>query len=108
VTLRLARLLAKLPLACLHALGTLLGWTAYFVAARYRRRLQENIRQSQVTHSRADHRRLLRESVAEAGKGAIEVVVPWFQSEHVVRSLVRETIGWQNVDSAVRCLCTCR
>jgi KDO2-lipid IV(A) lauroyltransferase len=39
----LFRLLSRLPLAWLHALGALLGWLAWLLSATYRRHLRENM-----------------------------------------------------------------
>ncbi|KQV85680.1 lysophospholipid acyltransferase family protein [Pelomonas sp. Root1237] len=63
------RLLSRLPLALLHALGALLGWVVYFASGTYRRRFQANVAQAGVAWSEA------RPAIAAAGRMAAEL--PW-------------------------------
>jgi len=62
------RLLARLPLGLLHALGWAAGWGVYGLSHRYRARLRENLAASGLGASG-----ILRRAVAEAGKGVLEL-----------------------------------
>jgi len=70
MVLVLARLLAKLPLRVLHALGVVGGWIVYAASPTYRRRLRENLAQAGL-----DTPALRRTVIAEIGKQAAEM--PW-------------------------------
>ncbi len=63
------RLLSRLPLALLHALGGLLGWIVYLASATYRKRFQANVAQAGLPWSAA------RPAIAAAGRMAAEL--PW-------------------------------
>ena len=66
---QLFRLLSRLPLAVLHALGALLGWLVYLASATYRRRFQANVAQAGIPWAQA------RPAIAAAGRMAAEL--PW-------------------------------
>lgn len=82
------RALARLPLAWLHRAGAGLGWLIYRLSPRYAMRLRDNLRTSGVWADEADYRRLLRASIAEAGKGLLEIVKIWFAPAEAVSALV--------------------
>jgi KDO2-lipid IV(A) lauroyltransferase len=63
------RLLSRLPLALLHALGAGLGWIVYFASGVYRHRFKANAAQAGVPWSEA------RPAIAAAGRMAAEL--PW-------------------------------
>jgi KDO2-lipid IV(A) lauroyltransferase len=66
----LFRLLSKLPLPILHALGMLLGWLVYFASPSYRSRLKENI-------GRAGYASCRNAAIAESGKNILELPFVW-------------------------------
>lgn len=66
----LFRLLSKLPLPTLHALGTALGWLVYLASPTYRKRLRDNL-------ERAGYGQHLRAAIAEAGKSIAELPFIW-------------------------------
>lgn len=66
----LFRLLSKLPLRTLHALGAALGWLVYLASPIYRRRLKGNL-------ERAGYRQHLRAAIAESGKSITELPFIW-------------------------------
>lgn len=66
----LFRLLSRLPLSALHAMGTALGWLVYLASPSYRHRLRDNIR-------RAGFARFLSPSIREAGKNILELPFIW-------------------------------
>jgi KDO2-lipid IV(A) lauroyltransferase len=88
-----------LPLASLHRAGVVLGWLIYKVSPAYAQRLRENLRASGVWSDETDYQRLLRASIAEAGKGLMEIVKIWFGSVESVTALV-VCKTWAVVDEA--------
>jgi Kdo2-lipid IVA lauroyltransferase/acyltransferase len=91
----LLRLVGKLPLPVLHALGTALGWTIYGLSPTYRRNLRANLRQAGYTDAR-----IRREAIAEAGKMLAELPVLWSRPHAKVTALVREVDGLEEVLAA--------
>lgn len=84
----LLRLVGKLPLPLLHALGSVLGWTIYGMSPTYRRSLRANLRQAGYTDAR-----VRREAISAAGKMLAELPAVWFRSSAEVAGLVREVHG---------------
>ena len=62
----LLRLVARLPLRHLHAIGAFLGWCVYALSPRYRRRVRRNASRAGIAEAQ------WRQSVAEAGKMVLE------------------------------------
>jgi Kdo2-lipid IVA lauroyltransferase/acyltransferase len=69
----LLRLVARLPLRHLHAIGAFLGWCVYALSPAYRRRLRRNAARAGVTELQ------WRQSVAETGKMVLESLRLWFR-----------------------------
>jgi KDO2-lipid IV(A) lauroyltransferase len=92
------RILARIPLPLLHAIGAALGWLVYGLSPAYRSRLRENLLASGLCKEDAA-RRLLRQTVAETGKGAAEIIAVWFGSEAAVSALVT-CDDWTMVEQA--------
>ncbi len=91
-----------MPLAWYHALGGWLGWVVYWSSQRYAKRLRENLRASGVCTDEASYRRLLRATIAEAGKQGIEILPLWFRPAEQVTSLVLSCRGESEVLEAYR------
>jgi KDO2-lipid IV(A) lauroyltransferase len=91
----LLRLLAKLPLPLLHALGSALGWAIYGISPTYRRNLRANLAQAGYVD-----RRIRREAIAAAGKMLAEVPALWFRPHGQVTQLVREVHGFEQALAA--------
>ncbi len=87
----LFRLIARLPLSWLHAAGAGLGWVAYWASPTYARRLRENLQASGVCQGGACEP-LLRQVVAETGKGTLELIAIWFASDARIR-------GWLHCET---------
>ena len=87
----LFRLIARLPLSWLHAAGAGLGWVAYWASPTYARRLRENLLASGVCQGGACEP-LLRQVVAETGKGTLELIAIWFASDARIR-------GWLHCET---------
>ena len=94
--LTLARLLAVLPLCVLHRLGALCGWMVYLASPRYRRCLSGNLRAAGYTDPA-----LLRQAVAEAGKGLLELPAIWLRPHQTVAAWVVQVTGWELVEAAL-------
>lgn len=86
----------------LHNLGALLGWLVYFASPRYAARLRENLEKSGVCTGPADCRRLLHQTIAEAGKSALELLALWLRPEQEVLRLVRRCHGWEHAEAALK------
>ncbi len=100
--IRLLKLLSWLPLPLLHFLGITLGWGIYVTSSRRRARLAGNLRQSGLVEDPRAYRRLLRQTVAENGKGLTELAAIWMRPLDRVVRLVRETRGWEQIEAALR------
>ena len=70
----LLRLVARLPLPLVHALGAVLGWMVYLGSPRYRRDFKANLATAGLSGFR-----LRCSAVAEAGKSAMEVPAVWLR-----------------------------
>jgi KDO2-lipid IV(A) lauroyltransferase len=82
----LFRLIPRLPLAWVHALGAALGWLTYLASPTYRRRLRANLAQAGF-----DDRSLRGEAVAQAGRQAIEAAWLWQRPDADLATCVHET-----------------
>lgn len=97
----LLRLIARLPLSWLHCAGAALGWLIYWASPAYAARLRDNLFASGVCADAAACAALLRQAVAETGKGAAELVAVWFGADERVSRLVR-CDTWHVVEQAQR------
>ena len=79
---------ARLPLALLHGVGSVLGWAIYGISPTYRRHLRANLEQAGYRD-----RRVRRAAIAAAGQMLIELPALWFRAHDEVVGLVREVIG---------------
>src|SRR4051794_642798 len=95
------RLLGRLPLAWLHALGTLLGWLVYLASPVYAARLRENLSRSGIYTEPRELERALRECVAATGKTIAEILKVWFGDAARVTSLVR-CDTWNVIEDALQ------
>ncbi len=96
MVLGLARLLALLPLSVLHRLGALCGRLVYLFAPRYRHYLRTNLRAAGFTETA-----LLRQAIAEAGKGLLELPAIWLRPPATVAGWVVQVTGWDLVEAAL-------
>ncbi len=94
------KLIARVPLPVLHGLGIALGWLIYLAPGRHSARMRRNIFDSGLCASERDCRRLLRQSIGEAGKAIIELLPVWLRPFDRVVKLVRGTSGWEHIDAA--------
>ncbi|MDH4094469.1 MAG: lysophospholipid acyltransferase family protein [Betaproteobacteria bacterium] len=89
------QLLARLPLAFVHALGVAVAWVIYAFAAKWRARLRANL--AQAGYGDARHRRA---AVAEAGKMVFEAPRMWLRPGAELRALIRRVEGMEAVLAA--------
>lgn len=93
----LFRLLGRLPLRLLHALGTLFGWTAYLASPTYRRHTQENLA---LAYGPAEAAAILPAAIAQAGRGVLELPWLWTRPKPDVVALVTQVTGWELIEAA--------
>ncbi|MES2368412.1 lysophospholipid acyltransferase family protein [Thiobacillus thioparus] len=96
----LFKLLARLPLPLLHALGIAVGWFIYWAPGRHSRRMRNNLFDSGLCTPGRDCTRLLRQTVGESGKAIVELLPVWLRPYDKVVKLVRGTSGWAHIDAA--------
>jgi KDO2-lipid IV(A) lauroyltransferase len=94
--LSLFRLLGRLPLRLLHALGAAGGWLVYLLSARYRARLKANLAAA-IPNSDG----MLPIAIAEAGKAAFETPAVWFREPSAAFTMVKDVEGWGLVEAAL-------
>ncbi len=94
------RLLSGLPLPLLHSLGVLLGRITFASSSQYAARIRENLSQSHLAQDEAHYTALIKQTVAEAGKGIIELPWIWGRPLEQVCATVRNCQGWQHVEAA--------
>jgi len=92
--------MARLPLSVLHSLGVLLGWATYWMSGRYAERLRENLGNYNAGRDPSELRKVLRASVAEAGKSIAELPWIWRRPLDEVLSRVRNCYGRELLDEA--------
>ena len=90
----LFRLLSRLPLCLLHALGGLVGRLVYLLSPTYRRHLQENLAQGGFAPA------LRLKVAAETGKQMLELSRIWLRTLEEANAQVVEVVGWEHVAAA--------
>ena len=101
VIISLLRLLAKLPLWVVHALGSLLGWIAYLSIKKHALLIKQNLRLSQLATNEISFKQILRRNVRETGKALLETFAIWFKSYPSLKKLYRGCTGWEYVEKAL-------
>jgi KDO2-lipid IV(A) lauroyltransferase len=89
-------LVARLPLAVLHALGALLGWAVYAGSPAYRRHLRGNLKAAGYGEDAATRRA----AIAGAGRMLAELPAIWLRPRAEVLALVRAIDGREHVEAA--------
>ena len=93
--------LAHLPLSWLQGLGAVLGRLTYHASPRYRARLRENLSSSKICGNYQLLPRLVKQSAAETGKGALELAIAWCREPDDIAAMVRDCSGWEHVEAAL-------
>jgi len=86
-----------MPLSVLHRLGALVGRVVYLVSPRYRHYLSTNLRAAGFAEPA-----LLRQAIAEAGKGLLELPAIWLRPHETVAGWVVQVTGWDLVEAALQ------
>lgn len=90
--------LGRLPLRVLHVMGALAGWITYLCSPAYAWRLRENL-QASGECAGPNCEALIKQNVAETGKGAFELAAFWFAPDaSIQRWSYSDT--WQVVERA--------
>ncbi len=95
----LFRLLSRLPLSWLHALGAFLGWLTWLLSPTYRRHMRENML---LALGADETRRVRARAIGEAGKGALELARIWLRPLAETAARVVRVSGWELVEAATR------
>ncbi|MCP1290842.1 MULTISPECIES: lysophospholipid acyltransferase family protein [Chromobacterium] len=93
--------LAHLPLSWLQGLGAVLGRLTYHASPRYRARLRENLSSSKICGNYQLLPRLVKQSAAETGKGALELAIAWCREPDDIAAMVQSCSGWEHVEAAL-------
>ncbi|MFZ2266047.1 MAG: lysophospholipid acyltransferase family protein [Azonexus sp.] len=88
------RLLSRLPLWLVHALGATLGRLVYLVSPTYRQHLEENLAQGGFAPG------LRSQVAAETGKQMLELSRIWLRTLADANAQVVEIVGWEHVEAA--------
>lgn len=94
------RLSSRLPLRLSQALGGMLGWLLFWIPNPLRREARDNLARCLHELPPAQRRRLLRRSLAETGKAALEAGRLWSLSPEQARTLLVAVDGAEAVDAA--------
>ncbi len=86
--------LAALPLPFFHVLGSALGWLVWLMSSRFRRISRENVATAGYD------RQVLHRSVAEAGKGVLELLPVWFRPQVQAAALMPDLEGRELIEAA--------
>ena len=92
-------LVARIPLAVLHALGALLGWAIYLFSPTYRRHLRANLEGAGYGDD-ARSAAIRRAAIAGAGRMIAELPAIWLRPRAGVIALVRAIDGREHVEAA--------
>ncbi|MFC5472376.1 lysophospholipid acyltransferase family protein [Paraherbaspirillum soli] len=89
----LFRLLSKLPLFFLHAIGAAVGWLVYLASSSYRKKLKDNL-------TRAGYQAHLSKAIRESGKSMFELPFVWCAPpQRVLRTATIE--NWELAQAAL-------
>ncbi|MGA9664827.1 MAG: lysophospholipid acyltransferase family protein [Gallionella sp.] len=93
-------MLSGLPLRWLHGLGAMLGRITFAMSAPYAALTRENLRQANLATDEKQYAALLEQTIAEAGKGIIELPWVWCRPLQQVCAAVKRCQGWEHVEAA--------
>lgn len=97
----LLTLLARLPLPVLQCLGTLLGHITYRCSRGFASRLNENLRASKICQNYQVLPDLVKQTISETGKGAVELAIAWCREPEAIARLVKACDGWEHVEASL-------
>ena len=95
------RLIGRLPLPVLHGIGAFIGWLLWIAPNPLRRKATQTL-SFVITHIDAESRqRLLKSTLLETGKSALELCKIWSGDPHAALALVREVRGGELFDQVL-------
>ncbi|HZF82786.1 MAG TPA: lysophospholipid acyltransferase family protein [Burkholderiaceae bacterium] len=86
----LFRLLARVPLPLMHALGRAFGWLVWWLAPHYRRRFRENAEAAGFTPAQ------WRPAIGAAGEMVAEL--PWLWARPAGESVLPKVVRWEGAE----------
>lgn len=95
------QLYARLPLAVIHGLGSVIGWLIFVCNRKVASQIQRNLRLANITANAADTLTIARKSAIETGKGLTETLAIWFKPQVEVEKWVNSCQGWSHVEAAL-------
>jgi Kdo2-lipid IVA lauroyltransferase/acyltransferase len=93
--------LAYLSLPALHRLGAALGWLLFYCMPSAKKRVIENITQSQLAETPEQVQKITRQSFIELGKAIFETPAIWQKKETELLPMVRQVYGWDVCEAAL-------
>jgi Kdo2-lipid IVA lauroyltransferase/acyltransferase len=93
--------LAYLSLRALHRLGEALGALLFYCMPSAKKRVIENITQSQLAKTPEQVQKITRQSFTELGKAIFETPAIWQKKEAELLPMVRQVYGWDVCDAAL-------
>ncbi len=97
----LLKLIFKLPLPMLHTVGIAVGWGMYLTDKRFSRRIRDNLLTAKIAANVEEHTKLVHQTAKEIGKGLIESLAIWFNSQNKIVKWVKGCTGWEHVEQAL-------
>ena len=95
-----AKLLAQFSLPTIHRLGGSLGHLIHFFTPANSKVQRANLLQSELVNSNLDE--VLKQNIAENGRGLLETLAIWQKPEAELSALVKNVYGWHIVDAALK------
>lgn len=92
---------SRMPLRVLHLFGAFMGWAIFRLSGRYAARMRENLEQAQQVGAITDFQATLDGSIAETGKGLLELPWVWRRPLQELTVSVRECHGWEHIEAAI-------
>ena len=98
---RLLKLIFKLPLPLLHAVGIAVGWGIYLTDKKFSRRIGKNLLTANIAINPNTHIKLVHQTAQEIGKGLIESLAIWLNPQSRIIKWVKGCTGWEYVEHAI-------
>lgn len=97
----LLKLIFKLPLPILHAVGVVVGWAMYLTDKKFSRRIRKNLLTANIAANAGEHTKLVHETAKEIGKGLVESLAIWLNPQIRIVKWVKGCTGWKHVEQAL-------
>ena len=97
----LLKLIFKLPLSLLHAVGIAVGWGVYLADKKFSRRIRKNLLTANIATNPNTHIKLVHQTAQEIGKGLIESLAIWLSPQSRIVKWVKGCTGWEYVEHAI-------